>query len=79
MHLCILCFMIYMNIWIYVSRYGLQDVSMDYMYLGVDYRMELWIKCIQVWITGWTYGSMYPGIDYRMDLWIHVSRYELQD
>ena len=67
-----------MNLWIHVSRYGLQDEPMD--------------LCIQVWIKGWiyglnvsrygfrwTYGSMYPGMDYRMDLWIYVSRYRLQD
>ena len=36
-----------MDLWIHVSRYGLQDEPMD--------------LCIQVWITGWIYGSMYPG------------------
>ena len=68
-----------MNLWIYLSRYGLQDRSMD--------------LCIQVWITGWIYelnvsryglqdepiDHMYPGMDYRMNLWIYVSRYGLQD
>ena len=74
-----------MNIWIYVSRYGLQDGS---MYPGMDYRMGLWIfvsgyglqdeykdLCIQVWIIGCIYGSMYPGMDYRMDLWNYGSMY----
>ena len=41
-----------MDLWIYVSGYGLQDGSMD--------------LCIQVWITGWIYGSMYSGMDAMM-------------
>jgi len=50
-----------MDLWIYVSRYGLQDRAMD--------------LCIQVWITGWICGTMDPGMDYRMDLWNYGSMY----
>ena len=72
-----LCIQVWITGWIYGS-----------MYLGMDYRMGLWIfvsgyglqdeykdLCIQVWIIGCIYGSMYPGMDYRMDLWNYGSMY----
>ena len=41
------------DLWIRVSKYGLQDGSVD--------------PFIQVWITGWIYGSVYPGVENTME------------